>query len=56
MTQALISCPASGDLVPTGIYVVALQDLALSPYLLDPCPECDDPHEWIREDAVLSIH
>lgn len=54
MTQAQISCPVTGDLVPTGVYVVTLEDIAPSPYTLERCPECGGPHEWIREDAVLS--
>jgi hypothetical protein len=56
VTQALISCPMTGDLVPTGIYVITIEDLQPSPYLLDPCSGCDGLHEWIREDAVLSNH
>ena len=56
MTQVLISCPTSGELVPTGEYAVAIEDLAPSPYVLSHCPGCDGSHEWIREDAVASLH
>ena len=56
LTQVLISCPNSGDLVPTGEYAVAIEDLAPSPYVLSWCPGCDGSHEWIREDAIVSLH
>ena len=56
MTQVLISCPHSGELVPTGVYVVAIEDLAPSPYVLSRCPRCNGLHEWIREDAIARLH
>ena len=56
MTQVLISCPSTGDLVPTGVYAFTIEDLEPSPYVLERCRDCHGPHEWIREDAILSLH
>jgi len=56
MTQILIACPITGNVVPTGVYVLTIEDLAPNPYILERCHACREPHEWIREDAVMSLH
>ena len=55
-TQVLISCPDSGELVPTGVYALTVEDLVPSPYVLSWCPGCDGTHESTREDAITSLH
>jgi len=56
LTQVLISCPNSGELVPTGEYALAIEDLTPSPYVLGRCPGCDGSHDWSRENAILRLH
>jgi hypothetical protein len=49
----LITCPTSGDLVPTGVPARALDELpALN--LLVGCDRCGGDHEWTRDDAVVT--
>ena len=54
MPQVLISCPITGELIPTGVHVVSLEDVERQGNLLIACPECGRDHEWKREDAVLA--
>ena len=55
MPQVLIACPTSGDLVPTGVDVVTLEQVYDEPgHHLNPCSVCGRDHEWNREEAVLA--
>ena len=54
MPPVLISCPTTGDLVPTGVNAISLEELADDKSLLIACPECGRDHEWTRGDAVLA--
>jgi hypothetical protein len=53
MAPVLITCPATHELIPAGIDVRQLDELA-DRNLLVACPECGHDHEWTPEDAVLS--
>lgn len=56
MPQVLISCPTTGDLVPTGIHLESLEELNEQPeHLLVACPICGRDHEWMASEAVLAI-
>jgi len=53
--QVLIACPTTGDLVPTGIDVDALEELNDEPErLLIACPVCGRDHAWTPVEAVLA--
>jgi hypothetical protein len=54
MPPALITCPTTGDLVPTGAIVSSLEELGDESLLLIACPECGRDHEWNARDAVLA--
>ena len=49
----LITCPTSGDLVPTGVLARALDELPEVNVLIG-CDRCGEDHEWIRDDTVVT--
>lgn len=53
MAAVLISCPATGGLIATGVDVLDLEELEAD-NLLTACPECGTDHPWSPADAVLS--
>ncbi len=55
MPPVLITCPASGALVPTGAQAQSLAQLDIDGYLLIACPECGRDHEWTPLDAQLAV-
>jgi len=54
MPPVQVSCPTTGDLVPTGVTAMNLEELGDAKLLLIACPECGRDHEWTRDDAVLA--
>lgn len=54
MPPVLISCPITGDLVPTGVNATNLEELGDDKLLLIARPECGRDHDWTRADAVLA--
>lgn len=54
MPPVQISCPTTGDLVPTGVTAGSLEELGDDALLLIACPECGRDHEWAAADAVLA--
>ena len=54
MPPVLISCPTTGDLVPTGVNVISLEELGDGKLVLIACPDCGRDHDWTRRDAVLA--
>ena len=56
MPPVLISCPATGDLVPTGVQADDAEDFEHLPAqnLLIACPECGQDHAWTIADAVVA--
>ena len=50
----LISCPQTGDLVPTGITAEVLDELP-SLNVLNGCSACGGDHEWRRDEAVITV-
>lgn len=53
MPPVLITCPNTGDLIPTGAMADRLEDLDPD-NLVIACPECGRDHEWTPEDAVIA--
>jgi len=53
MPEIFISCPVSGDLVPTGVPPDQLDPL-ITIYVLVGCQGCGAEHMWIARDAVLA--
>jgi hypothetical protein len=51
---ALITCPQTGDLVPTGVTADVLDELP-SVNVLNGCPACGGDHEWRRDEAVITV-
>lgn len=49
----LITCPSSGELVPTGVLASALDELPAFNVLVG-CDRCGEDHEWTRGDAVIT--
>lgn len=54
MPPVLISCPTTGNLVPTGVNIVNRNEMGDDSRLLIACPECGRDHEWTPDDAVLA--
>jgi hypothetical protein len=56
MPPVLISCPVTGDLVPTGVEADDAEGIEHLPddNLLIACPECGRDHEWKPQDAVVA--
>jgi hypothetical protein len=50
----LISCPQTGDLVPTGVTADVLDNLP-SVNVLNGCPACGGDHDWRRDEAVITV-
>ena len=48
----LIRCPATGGLVPTGVYVTELAHLD-PVHVLPFCPDCGADHVWGPSDATF---
>ena len=53
MAPVLIQCPDTGEFVPTGLNVNALNELEPA-NVLDPFPACDYWHSLGPDDALLS--
>ena len=51
-TKAVIVCPASGQLVPTGVSADALLEDATR-YVLVRCAGCSGEHMWLPDDAIV---
>jgi len=52
MSLVLIACPATGDLVPSGLAVATLDELDDSPHFLVGCLACGGDHVWERWEAT----
>jgi hypothetical protein len=52
-TVVLIACPMSGELVPTGVFAGALDELPAF-NLLVACDRCGEDHDWTRDEAVIT--
>ena len=52
-TNAAILCPASGQLVPTGVSADALLDDATR-HVLVRCAGCGGEHMWLPDDAIVT--
>ena len=50
----LITCPRTGDLVPTGVTADVLDELP-AVNVLNGCAECGGDHEWRRDEAVITV-
>lgn len=54
MADIMITCPATGKTVPTGMSMEPEEfenaDLGLNTFQ---CPACDEPHTWNKKDAFL---
>ena len=50
----MITCPQTGDLVPTGVTADVLDELP-SVNVLNGCPACGGDHEWRRDEAVITV-
>jgi hypothetical protein len=49
----LITCPTSGELVPTGVLARELEELPAVNVLLG-CERCGEDHEWFQDEAVIT--
>ncbi len=54
MRSVLVTCPTTGDLVPTGVDTVDLRELDDRAYLLLDCLGCGRDHVWLRTDATIT--
>lgn len=54
MRQVFISCPRTGDLVPTGVEAMSLDALEDRDYLLIDCLGCGQDHAWRGSEATLT--
>ena len=54
MRQVLISCPVTGDLVPTGKEATSLEALEHTDQLLIDCLGCGQDHGWNAFDATVT--
>jgi hypothetical protein len=52
-SAALIVCPATGELVPTGIPVSALGELPAVNVLVG-CDDCGQDHEWFPDEVAIT--
>jgi hypothetical protein len=50
----LITCPQTGELVPTGVTAALLDELP-SVNVLSGCADCGGDHEWQRDEAVITV-
>jgi hypothetical protein len=50
----LITCPQTGELVPTGVTADVLDELP-AVNVLNGCAECGGDHEWRRDEAVITV-
>ena len=50
----LITCPQTGELVPTGATADVLDELP-AVNVLNGCAECGGDHEWRRDEAVITV-
>ncbi|HEX7224969.1 MAG TPA: hypothetical protein VF367_05265 [Candidatus Limnocylindria bacterium] len=48
----LVSCPKTGELVPSGFWADTLDELEAENELLD-CPACGSDHRWTPPEAIL---
>lgn len=54
MPPVLVSCPVTGEFVPTGMNVVSLEELDADEYLVIACSQCGRDHVWTPGEAVLA--
>ena len=54
MQQVLISCPVTGDLVPTGLEAASHDAAEDTDHLLIDCLGCGQDHTWIASDATVT--
>jgi len=54
MPALMVTCPITGELIPTGIEI-EVEDLRVLPRIAAPvyCPACGEKHFWTRDDAML---
>ena len=50
----LITCPQTGELVPTGVTADVLDELP-AVNVLNGCRDCGGDHEWRRDEAVITV-
>ena len=50
----LITCPDTGDMVPTGLSRDELDELPTVNVLIG-CDRCGADHEWRRDEAVITV-
>lgn len=53
MAQVVIQCPVTEGLIPTGMNVVATDEIRPHGNLVIACSDCGRDHEWGRRDAVV---
>ena len=53
MSPVLIECPASGEIVTTGVMVNSLDELPAMNRLVN-CPSCGGAHDWTPAEATLA--
>ena len=54
MQPVLISCPVTGDLVPTGTQAASLEAVENTDHLLIDCLGCGQDHTWVASDATVA--
>ena len=54
MRPVLVTCPQTGDLVPTGVDTDDIATLDDRAYLLIDCLGCGRDHVWLPTDATIS--
>ena len=54
MQPVLISCPVTGDLVPTGTQAATLGAVDDTDHLLIDCVGCGQDHAWVASDATVA--
>ena len=52
--MVLITCPDTGDMVPTGLSRDELDELP-TVNVLTGCDRCGADHEWRRDEAVITV-
>jgi len=55
MARVMITCPETGNPVPTGFDMDegSFEGSTLTDNTFSPCPECGQAHTWSKEDAYL---
>ena len=54
MQQVPISCPVTGELVPTGTEAASLEAVEDTDHLLIDCLGCGQDHAWVASDATVA--